>query len=308
MRIEEKGVPRVAAKERSLSGRARAPQPTPASTFRLLSPSISLLPSRRVEDYDLHKQLYKGKASLLYAATCRATRARVALKLYRKARLSELNWAQVEREVRLHSALVHPHIVALYAAFEDADHVYLAQEFAGGGDLYEELKRSGGAMGEARVAAAVIAPALAAVRYLHFLGVIHRDIKPENILLAAPHLPLDGGVAADGACLSTPGLVVKLADFGLSINHRVERPVTRAGTLDYMAPEVSEKGREKEGLERGAADVCARVLSDLEPRSHSIPFLHSLILRSSSAPRKPAPKTTKKKPFSSTTPPSTSGR
>jgi hypothetical protein len=28
------------------------------------------------------------------------------------------------------------------------------------------------------------------------------------------------------------------ADFGLAVNHMVERPVTRLGTLDYMAPEV----------------------------------------------------------------------
>lgn len=34
---------------------------------------------------------------------------------------------QVEREVRLHISLDHPHIVRLYAAFEDADHVYLVQ-------------------------------------------------------------------------------------------------------------------------------------------------------------------------------------
>lgn len=52
-----------------------------------------------------------------------------------------------------------------------------------------------------------------------FQGIIHRDIKSENILLAG-----------DGT--------VKLADFGLSINHLQERPVTRAGTLDMMAPEV----------------------------------------------------------------------
>ena len=51
-------------------------------------------------------------------------------------------------------------------------------------------------------------------------GIIHRDIKPENILL-------------------TMNGKVKFADFGLSINARAERPVTRAGTLDYMAPEVS---------------------------------------------------------------------
>ena len=50
-------------------------------------------------------------------------------------------------------------------------------------------------------------------------GIIHRDIKPENILLTAKGQ-------------------VKFADFGLSINARAERPVTRAGTLDYMAPEV----------------------------------------------------------------------
>ena len=31
---------------------------------------------------------------------------------------------------------------------------------------------------------------------------------------------------------------IKLADFGLSIDATSERPVTRAGTLDYMAPEV----------------------------------------------------------------------
>ena len=32
---------------------------------------------------------------------------------------------------------------------------------------------------------------------------------------------------------------IKLADFGLSIDATSERPVTRAGTLDYMAPEVN---------------------------------------------------------------------
>lgn len=51
-------------------------------------------------------------------------------------------------------------------------------------------------------------------------GIIHRDIKPENILLMSDHS-------------------IKLADFGLSIDATSERPVTRAGTLDYMAPEVT---------------------------------------------------------------------
>lgn len=52
-----------------------------------------------------------------------------------------------------------------------------------------------------------------------------RDCKPENILLAR------AGRQA----------TIKLADFGLSIDSTEERPVTRAGTLDYMAPEVGKQ-------------------------------------------------------------------
>ncbi len=34
---------------------------------------------------------------------------------------------QVEREIRLQAPLAHPHIIALHAAFEDEDNVYMAQ-------------------------------------------------------------------------------------------------------------------------------------------------------------------------------------
>lgn len=46
----------------------------------------------------------------------------------------------------------------------------------------------------------------------------------------------------------------QVADFGLSINWGEERPVTRAGTLDYMSPEVlacPEKSRPEENKVSG---------------------------------------------------------
>lgn len=48
---------------------------------------------------------------------------------------------------------------------------------------------------------------------------LRRDIKPENILVAGDE-------------------TIKLCDFGLAINARTERPASRLGTLQYMAPEV----------------------------------------------------------------------
>ncbi len=50
-------------------------------------------------------------------------------------------------------------------------------------------------------------------------GIMHRDIKPENLLLSEEY-------------------EVKLADFGLAINTDAQAPISRVGTLDYMAPEV----------------------------------------------------------------------
>jgi serine/threonine protein kinase len=75
-------------------------------------------------------------------------------------------------------------------------------------------------------------------------GIIHRDIKPENILLnlrALTHsltcTPLQGIIHRDikpENILLTSQKIIKIADFGLSIDVHLERPVTRAGTLDYM--------------------------------------------------------------------------
>ena len=116
------------------------------------------------------------------------------------------------------------------------------------GDLFHELKRCGGCFSERCVRALlhrawcarrrafvakadaanavgrravrdVIYPMLCALAYMHSENIIHRDVKPENTLVS------DDGVAL-------------LADFGLSMDCGLERPATRLGTLDYMAPEV----------------------------------------------------------------------
>jgi serine/threonine protein kinase len=68
-----------------------------------------------------------------------------------------------------------------------------------------------------------VEPVLQALAYMHNKGILHRDIKPENLLIAK-----EGGDE-----------VVKIADFGLCIDSLEERPTSRVGTVEYMAPEVA---------------------------------------------------------------------
>lgn len=89
------------------------------------------------------------------------------------------------------------------------------QEYADGCDLFNVMQKHGGRLSERLAVQMVLDPFIRVLHYLHSRGIIHRDIKPENILF-------------------TSDMRLKLADFGLAINISQERPVTRAGTLDYM--------------------------------------------------------------------------
>ena len=99
------------------------------------------------------------------------------------------------------------------------DFCILVQDYAPHGDLYSHLRKQRIRFSEKKLVSLVMQPCLEALAYLHERNIIHRDIKPENLLL-------------------DENFTIKLADFGLSVCTSDEHPVTRAGTLDYMAPEV----------------------------------------------------------------------
>jgi len=173
----------------------------------------------QLEDFVIHRDLGTGHVSVVYLVEDRATGVVCALKAYRKKRLTALNRRQVCREIAIHGGLQHENIIELFCAFEDEYCYYLVLEYAARGDLFTELKRRGGQLNEKIVVKFVLHPFLSVLSFLHSKGIVHRDIKPENILFSQSR-------------------VLKVADFGLCIDTGVERPVTRLGTLDYMAPEV----------------------------------------------------------------------
>mmetsp|Transcript_71702 Transcript_71702/g.226541 ORF Transcript_71702/g.226541 Transcript_71702/m.226541 type:complete len:402 (+) Transcript_71702:221-1426(+) len=173
----------------------------------------------RKEDFEFKKAIGSGCKSTVYHVVCKHTKTDAALKVYPKAVMSDINKQQVMREVSIHSTIRHKYIIGLYASWEDDRAFYMVQEYAHRGDLFGELYKMGGKMSERKAVELVMGPYLDTLNYIHAKGIIHRDIKPENTLFSKE-------------------LILKVTDFGLSIDTRLEQPVTRLGTLDYMAPEV----------------------------------------------------------------------
>lgn len=104
-------------------------------------------------------------------------------------------------------------------ALLQTDFAILVQDYAPNGDLYTFLHKLRYKFSERKIVQGILMPCMDALAYLHARNIAHRDIKPENLLLDADN-------------------IVMLADFGLSVCLSDESAVTRAGTMDYMAPEV----------------------------------------------------------------------
>jgi len=66
-----------------------------------------------VDQFTIAKKLGGGYASTVHLAVDKATGIQVALKVYHRVKLSQLNQYQVKREIRIHSCLDHPNVLKL---------------------------------------------------------------------------------------------------------------------------------------------------------------------------------------------------
>mmetsp|Transcript_9745 Transcript_9745/g.27861 ORF Transcript_9745/g.27861 Transcript_9745/m.27861 type:complete len:729 (-) Transcript_9745:367-2553(-) len=172
-------------------------------------------------------EVYKSRYSVVWSCYCRQTNHPVVVKAYEKKKMTVRHKKNAAREISILKMLQlstrderrFPGVVGFLGTFEDRYYTYIVQDKCGRGDLFKELIRKGGTMEESRVCTEVVVPLLLTLQYLHSRRIVHRDIKPENIFF-------------------THSDELKLGDFGLAINLATDTPVSRVGTLDYMAPEV----------------------------------------------------------------------
>ncbi|CAG9466915.1 unnamed protein product [Pedinophyceae sp. YPF-701] len=159
--------------------------------------------------------------------------------------MDEHELQQLRDEFEIHASLQHPGIVTMYGAILSRHHYIFLMEPASH-PLTEDMDTF--ARKPAAFARQVAAPLAAVLEHLHSQGIAHRDIKPGNIL-----------VGRDGR--------LKVTDFGYAVRTKQRRPVTRLGTLQYMAPEVLGSGldmntlRTKDRSERTGYDVKCDIWS-----------------------------------------------
>jgi len=172
--------------------------------------------------FDVHQLIGEGGFGKVYRAIRRRDGVEVALKsipIYRPDDHEESLHREVSAMVAL-SHPGHPHVCRLYhPPMRDHSHSYLAMEFIGGGELFEQLCEKGPF--SERDAARFLRQFADGLRYIHSKGYVHADLKPENLLMGA-----------EQTCL-------KIVDFGGSVPDNDESDVRlpHHRTVAYSPPE-----------------------------------------------------------------------
>ena len=68
---------------------------------------------------------------------------RIAIKVINKSQLSEEDLESLKNEVGLMQTVDHPNIVKYYETYDDKKYIYLCMELCTGGELYENMMKSG---------------------------------------------------------------------------------------------------------------------------------------------------------------------
>lgn len=196
----------------------------------LLITSKAILNTENIaKHYKILEMIGTGTFGKVYKAMNLQTKRLRAIKLVKKhvIRLQD-DEKKFLKEIEVLINLDHPNIIKVFEYFEDEKNYYVVEEYAEGGELYEQLSLLESF--SENLAKAIMKQIMSAIIYLHKKMIMHRDLKPENILFESRNR------------ISESTLNIKLADFG-SANYfnPLEHYTLKVGTPYYIAPEVLKK-------------------------------------------------------------------
>ncbi len=187
---------------------------SPASS-RVRRPST---PLPELPGYEMLSELGRAGMGVVYKARHEKLDTIVAVKMLRDGALAA--GEQLDRfcnEAQILANLEHPNIVRILEIGEHEGRLYMALEYAEGGNLAQRLLQQRPTPVES---ARLIESLARAMHHVHQKGVLHRDLKPANILLKEDGAPM-------------------IADFGLGKIDDKDHTISGAilGTPSYMSPE-----------------------------------------------------------------------
>ena len=168
--------------------------------------------------YKVSGIIAKGGMGVIYKAFHPSLKRYVVIKKMTSRRSSSAE--RFKREAQILLDLQSPYIVHLFDYFTEGSFRYMVEELVDGQALDNLIKKQ--TVLPVPIAMLILQDACFALKYAHSKDIVHRDIKPGNILI------------------SKRG-EVKLADFGIASDEKIEGDKTEAGlalgTPAYMPPE-----------------------------------------------------------------------